>query len=140
MNCNCPQCGSRNTKAFSVLYRDGERVSRYTRHGWHTFRGRFGVHGSVTTGRTRSLTSQMASPPEPLISGLLRSGTVPFVLIIAAIVWGSTGFFVALVVLVILALLGGVIDSKTRERNLAHWQNTFRCGRCGMVFEVHRHE
>lgn len=140
MNCNCPQCGSHNTKAFSVLYRDGERISRYTRNGWHTFRGGFGVHSSVATGRTRTLTSQMAAPPVPLVSHLLRSGMVPFVLIIAAVVWGSTGFFVALVVLVILALLGAVIDAENHERNLAHWQNSFRCGRCGTVFEVEDRE
>lgn len=140
MNCDCPQCGSHNTKAFSVLYRDGERTSRYTRNGWYTTHGGFGVHSSVTNGRTKSLTAKMAAPPESIVTLLSRSGMIPFVLIIAAIAWGSTGFFVALVVMGILVWFGGVIDGKNHERNLAHWQNTFRCGRCGTVFEVEGHE
>ena len=136
MNCNCPQCKSRSTKAFSVLYRDGQRNSQYTRNGWHYSRRGYGVHGSVTTGQTRTLTSQMAAPPESIVSLLFGSGIVPFALLVPAIAWGSIGFFLGLMVVVILLWSGGSIDAKNHDQNLARWQNTFRCGRCGTVFEV----
>ena len=136
MNCDCPQCKSRSTKAFSVLYCDGQRNSQYTRKGWHSSRRGWGVHGSVTTGQTKTLTSQMAAPPESIVTLLSRSGIVPLALLVAAIAWGSIGFFVALVVVVVLLLYGGSIDVKSHDKNLARWQNRFRCGRCGTVFEV----
>lgn len=136
MNCDCPQCKSRSTKAFSVLYRDGQRNSQYTRKGWHYSRRGFGVHGSVTTGQTKTLTSQMAAPPESIVTLLCGSGVVPLALLVAAIAGGSIGFFIALVVAVVLLLFGGSIDAKNHERNLARWKSTFRCGRCGTVFEV----
>lgn len=129
IDCDCPHCGSRNTKALSVLHRDGTRKAVYRREGWFYYRRSFGLHSSRTRGRTQSLTAQLAAPPP---TGSLTAGGVAFVLFISAGLGGAIGFWIGLALLVLFAVFGS--DPKAQEQQLKKWQSTFRCGRCGTVF------
>lgn len=136
LDCDCPRCGSRNTKALSVLHRDGTRDTRYRRDGWFYFRRSIGVHSSITRGRSQSLTSQLAGPPLPAMTQFLSSGGVPLVLILGAILGGATGFSVGLAILVALAVAFGKRDAVPHDKNVREWSSTFRCNRCGAVFAI----
>jgi hypothetical protein len=52
-------------------------------------------------------------------------------LIIGALLGGTTGFWIAVAVLVLVAPCAGSGADACRE-----WSMTFRCGRCGTVFVV----
>ena len=131
IDCDCPHCGSRNTKAFSVIHCDGTRQADYRKDGWFYYRRSFGIHSSRTRGRSQSLTAQLAAPPAPQT---LTGGGVAAILFIGALLGGATGFYIALGVVVLLAVLGS--DTKSHVQALLQWQSTFRCGRCGTVFVV----
>jgi len=134
IDCDCPRCGSTNTKAFSVLHRDGAKDSRSRRDGWFYYRRSFGVHGSTTRGRSQSLTSQVTAPPVPSVTRFLQGGGVPVTLILGALVGGTPGFVVALVALIGIAISSGRADDRAQAQNFRQWESTFRCGRCGTVF------
>jgi hypothetical protein len=127
VDCDCPHCGSRNTKAFSVLHGDGTRVSKYNRDGLFYYRGSFGLHASTVRGQSQSITAQRAAPP----SAVLSPGLVVVFLIVGVLLGGTTGFWAAVTVLVLLAFCAGSGAGAYRE-----WSMTFRCGRCGTVFAV----
>lgn len=136
LDCDCPRCGSRRTKALSVLHRDGTRDARYRRDGWFYFRRSFGVDGSTTRGRSQTLTSQMASPPLPSTTRFLQGGGVPITLIVGGLLGGAVGLAIALAVLVWIAIASGRDDDRSQARRLKQWESTFRCGRCGTIFEI----
>jgi hypothetical protein len=127
IDCDCPHCGSRNTKALSVLHGDGTRTSKYRKDGVFYYRGSLGLHASTVRGQNQSLTAQRAAPP----SAALSPGLVVVFLIIGALLGGTTGFWVAVAVLVLLAVCASFDADAYRE-----WSMTFRCGRCGTVFAV----
>jgi len=127
INCDCPHCGSRNTKAFSVLHSDGTRVSKYNRDGLFYYRGSFGLHASTVRGQSQSLTAQRAAPP----SAALSPGLVVMLLIIGALLGGATGFWIAIGILVLLACFLGPGAEVCRQ-----WSKTFRCNRCGTIFAM----
>lgn len=136
IDCDCPRCGSRNTKAFSALHHDGARDAHYRRNGWFYFRRSFGVQGSTTRGRSQTLTSQIASPPVPTVTRFLQGGGVPLLLILGALAGGPTGFLVGLAVLVALAVAFGKQDLHPHDQRLREWSSSFRCNRCGTVFAI----
>jgi len=128
VDCDCPHCGSRNTKAFSVLYGDGTRRSDYRRDGLFYYRRSFGLHSSRVRGQSQTLTAQLAAPPGPPVG----VGLIFVLLIVGWALGGMTGFCIAGAVAVLLMVL--VSDAKSQESAL--WSSTFRCGRCGTVFAV----
>jgi hypothetical protein len=128
IDCDCPHCGSRNTKAFSVLHGDGTRTSRYRKDGLFYYRGSFGLNASTVRGQSQSLTAQRAAPP----SAALSPGLVVAFLVIGALLGGATGFWVAVAVSVLLAACAGAGEDAAH----GEWSMTFRCGRCGTVFAV----
>ena len=133
---DCPRCGSRNTKALSVLHGDGTKDARYRRNGWFYYRRSFGLHSSTTRGRSQSLTALHAAPPVPPSTQFLTEGGIPVTLILGAVLGGSAGFLVGLVLLVAIAVLGGRSDGRFHGQRTAAWSSTFRCGRCGTIFAV----
>jgi hypothetical protein len=128
IDCDCPHCGSRNTKAFSVLYRDGTRRSDSRRDGWFYYRRSFGFHSAQVRGQSQTLTARLAAPPGPPIG----VGLVFVLLIIGFALGGTTGFCIAAAVGTLLMVL--LSDAKSQDSGL--WSSTFRCGRCGTVFAV----
>jgi hypothetical protein len=136
LDCDCPRCGSRNTKALSVLHTDGARDSSYRRDGWFYFRRSFGVHRSTTRGRSQTLTSQMAAPPVPSVTRFLQGGGVPVTLLVGMFLGGAPGFYVALAALIWIAIASGRDADRSHARHLQDWASTFRCPRCGTVFAV----
>ena len=133
INADCPHCGSRNTKALPVIYQDGTRDSRSQRNGVFYYRRSLGLHTSTTRGRSQTLSAKLAEPPH---SGndFFRGAAVPVLLIIGGLMGGETGFFGALVLLVILAVIVGI--GSRHDPKSEQWESTFRCGRCGTVFAV----
>ena len=139
MNCDCPSCGSKNTKALCVLHQDGTRISASTRNGGGvTSGGRLGVFSSVTNGTSQSLTSLNAAPPVASFSQFLASGIVPLLLIASLVIWGGNAFLIALAVLSAAAILGAIVDARNHDKTMAKWENSFRCNRCGLIYEVDR--
>ena len=136
IDCDCPRCGSRNTKAFSVLHHDGTKDSAYRRQGWLYFRRSVGVYGSVTRGRAQTLTAQRATPPVPAATRFLRGAGVPVLLLAGTAIGGVPGFLFALALLIVVAVKAGNADAKQYGERLAEWSSTFRCNRCGTVFAV----
>ena len=136
IDCDCPRCGSRNTKALAVLHSDGTKDAHYRRNGWFYYRRSFGLHSSTTRGRTQSLIAQHAAPPVPTSTRFLVGGGVPVTLILGAMIGGSAGFLVGLGLLVAIAVIGGWSDGESHGQRTADWSSTFRCGRCGTVFAV----
>jgi hypothetical protein len=128
---DCPRCGSRNTKALTVIHGDGTRDTGSRRTGWFYYRRSFGVHSSSTRGRSESLTAQLAAPPVPPTTAFLTGGGVPLVLLGGVALGGAVGFWVGLAILVLIALAGS--DERSQQQ-LRQWSSTFRCGRCGTVF------
>jgi hypothetical protein len=129
IDCDCPRCGSRNTKALSVLYGNGTRRSRRRTSGWFHYRRSLGVHCSTTSGQSQTVTAELAAPPTAS-NGV---GLVFLVIIVAFAIGGVTGICVGFVVLV----LGAMADAGASSgRSFQDWRSTFRCGRCGHVFSV----
>lgn len=136
INCDCPRCASRNTKAFSVLHRDGVKDSLFRRAGWSYFFHTFGIYGSTTRGRSQTLTSQLAAPPVPSATRFLRGGGVLVVLLLGAALAGATGVGLALAALIWFAVTSGRNNDRLHGQRLQQWGSTFRCGRCGTVFAI----
>ena len=132
IDCDCPRCGSRNTKALAVLHQDGTRLSDYRRSGVFYYRT-VGIHASRTRGRSQTLTAQSAAPPN---NATLTPGVVVVVLIVGALVGGQIGFWVALGSLFAIAILPAFSAGRTTNARQHAWSSTFRCGRCGTVFAV----
>lgn len=133
LDCDCPRCGSRNTKALSVLYESGTRKSTYRKDGLFYYRGSVGLHASTTRGESQTLTAQHAAPPQPL---RFSAGAVAVFLFIGLLLGGETGFWVALTLFVALAILLGIGSGHAQQAAYSEWSSTFRCGRCGAVFAV----
>src|SRR5437870_4057592 len=99
IDCDCPRCGSRNTKAVSVLHQDGTRISESRRDGWFYYRS-FGVHSSRSRGRSQTLTAQRAAPP----AGVTLTPAIVVVVLIIGAMLGETGFWVAFGLLIAIAI------------------------------------
>ena len=133
LDCDCPRCGSKNTKALSVLYESGTRTSTYRKDGLFYYRGSVGLHASTTRGQSQTLSAQHAAPPQPLG---LSAGAVTVFLFIGLLLGGTTGFWIAVSVLVAFAIFIGIGSGTAQREAYAEWSSTFRCGRCGTVFAV----
>lgn len=136
INCDCPHCGSRNTKALSLLYCDGTKDQRWQSSAWFYYRRRFGVRSSIGRGRSQTLAAQLAAPPVPSSTRLLRGAGVPLALFAGAAVGGSVGLVLALACLIWFAVSSGEKEALSAQQRMRDWSSTFRCGRCGTVFAV----
>lgn len=131
IDCDCPRCGSKNTKAFSVLYANGMRQSTYRRDGLFYYRGSIGVHASTTRGQSQTLTSQQAAPPE---TARLSPGVAAIILFLGTLLGGTTGFWITLAALFAFMIFGDT--AKAQKDAYEDWSSTFRCNRCGTIFAV----
>ena len=103
LDCDCPRCGSRNTKALSVLYENGTRDSRYRRDGLFYYRRSVGLHTSSIRGRSQTVSAQIAAPPSG--NAFFTGACIPVSLIMGALVGGTTGFLLVLGVWILLAIV-----------------------------------
>jgi hypothetical protein len=136
VDCDCPRCGSTQTRALSVLHQNGVRVSESSTSGLFYYRRALGAHASRTQGRSQTLVSASAAPPVAPTTKFLTGGGVPVVLIVGLMVGGAPGFWVAFGLLVVIAVLGGKSDAKPQAAQQHLWSSSFRCNRCGTVFAV----
>jgi hypothetical protein len=132
LDCDCPRCGSKNTKALPLLYEGGTRTFTSRRNGLFYYRGSIGLHASNTRGESQTLTARRAAPPESLQFSV---GAVAIMLLIGLFVAGITGFWIAFSVLIALAVIVAV-GSKGDEEERKAWSSTFRCNQCATVFSV----
>lgn len=131
LDCDCPRCGSKNTKAFPVLHDNGTRTSIYRKSGLFYYRGSVGLHASTTRGVSQSLAAKRAAVPDSL---QLTPGIVAAILFVGLLVAGEIGFWLALLLLVAATILFAV--GGAHERTYREWSSTFRCNRCGTTFSV----
>jgi hypothetical protein len=129
INCDCPRCGSRNTKSLSVLYGDGTRKSTSRKDGLFYYRRSIGLHTSTTRGQSQTLSAANSAPPSSSIGT-----TAMLLIVVGAVVAGAAWYWIGFWIIVLLAVAGS--DAKDEEHRLREWQATFRCGRCGTVFAV----
>ena len=132
INCDCPRCGSRNTKAFPVLYQDGTRVFQYQRNGIFYYRRSFGMHSSSVRGQSQTVTAQRAAPPA---DGALSFGAALFLLALGFVIGGVAGCWIVAALLLALAVLAPLTPPRPQSQDDL-WSSTFRCNRCGNVFVV----
>ena len=133
LDCDCPRCGSRNTKAFPVLYENGTWNSAHRKHGLFYYRRSLGLHASTTSGQRQTVAARHAAPPASL---RFSSGGVAIVLFVAIAIAGEAGFWVALSLLIALAIGCGIGGGPSHSAAVREWSATFRCGRCGTIFAV----
>jgi hypothetical protein len=131
LDCDCPRCGSKNTKALPVVHENGTHTSTYRKSGLFYYQGSVGLHASTTRGVSQTVAARRAAVPDSL---QLTPAIVAVILFIGLLLGGEIGFSLALVVLVavtVLFALSGVHEQIYRE-----WSSTFRCNRCGTTFAV----
>jgi len=129
IDCDCPRCGSRNTKSLSVLYANGTRRSTSRRDGLFYYRRSVGLHSSTTRGESQTLAAKVSAPPKSSI------GTgVMLAIVVGAVIAGAPWYWIGFWTMVLLAV--AVSGGKDLERRLREWRATFRCGRCGTVFAI----
>jgi hypothetical protein len=136
LKCDCPRCGSKQTKALKVIYQDGTRQSVQRRQGWFAYRARLGFSGSVSQAKSQSLAAQFAAPRVPAVTQFLQSGIVTITLIACSFAWGAVGVIAAVAGLLILAVAGGWHGAEERALAMRRWAEQFRCGRCGEMFSA----
>jgi hypothetical protein len=129
INCDCPRCGSRNTKSLSVLYGNGTKRSTYRKDGLFYYRRSVGLHTSTTRGQSQTLSAENSAPPSSSIGTAVMLLTV-----VGAVFSGAAWYWIGFWIVVLLAV--AISDGKDQERCLREWRATFRCGRCGTVFAV----
>lgn len=135
IGCNCPRCGSRNTKALSVIHARGTRRQQWKTNGSHvgipSFS--FGFRRTRGWGESQTIAATNAAPPAAQSAAKLGAVT-PIILVVTALGWGLSAFLYALVGLLILAVVSGLVEGKSADRLHATWVSTFQCGRCGITF------
>ena len=133
VNCDCPVCGSRSTKALSVIHESGQRFGRSTRNSlWASLSGSIWAGRSITRSHSSSLLSDNAAPPAQLNWSVVSWPTILAVLIFEWPIW--------LIPLVIIgtAMIFGAINYDVSTTLEQHWRETFRCLRCGATFNPHK--
>lgn len=124
MRCNCPECGSSNTKARSVAYESGTRQSnRRGRYRSYFSRGKLayssGRYTSTTT--SQSLLAKRAAPVSTGAGGLL------LIVAVASLLMRSY----------MLALIAGGISFlliRAASASNANYASEWMCLRCGAIF------
>ena len=114
-----------------MLHDSGTRVSTYRKNGLFYYRGSVGLHASTTRGVSQTLMARRAAVPDAL---RLSPGIVAVILFIGLLLGGETGFWLALLALVVVTIAIAVGDA--HEQIYREWSSTFRCGRCGTIFAV----
>lgn len=130
VNCNCPVCGSRNTKSLPVIYESGQRFSRYTRNSlWGSSRGSIWAGHSSTEGHSSNLLSDNAGPP-----GQLPWTSLVWIMVIVVFFFNLSLWVIPVVIVGVAILIGGSGFYIQSGRALEDWYKTFRCMRCGTAF------
>jgi DNA-directed RNA polymerase subunit M/transcription elongation factor TFIIS len=121
MKCNCPKCGSKNTKTFPMIYKNGLSTYRGRSSGsgisLQSGSSRFFFMSSRTVGKRQSALSSAAAPPSNCSNFLL------LIALINAIInpwWlGVSGFAIVFYII--------AQPSSSDER----WEKSWMCLRCG---------
>lgn len=129
INCNCPVCGSRNTKSLAIIYESGQRFGKSTRNSIWMISGALGLGRSTTRSHWTSLLASNAAPP-----GKINWSYIGWPLIGVSIFMEWPIWIVPAVILPI-ALLYGASDIFLNAEDGTVWRNAFRCLRCGTTFE-----
>lgn len=130
VNCDCPVCGSRNTKSLPIIHESGLRHGQSTRNSlWASLSGSVWAGRSSTQSSSSTLLSDNATPPGPQSWGAIGVPTIlavfffgwpiwviPLVMISVAVIYGSSNLYVK------------------RVREIDTWHRSFRCLRCGETF------
>lgn len=129
-NCDCPACGSRNTKSLPVIYESGQRLGQSIRNSlWASLSGSVWAGRSSTQSHSSSMLSDNAAPPGPLPWAAVGLPTIIVVYLLKLPIW------VIPVVMVSVAILyGGSSLYVQRTKDLDAWRKSFRCLRCGTKF------
>jgi DNA-directed RNA polymerase subunit RPC12/RpoP len=134
---DCPRCGSGDVRTFPVIWEDG--TSRMSVGSAGYVAG--GIAVARTGGTSQTLASTSAAPPEEKSNSLV----VTFLVIGLLVAFGSfSGGNIALgVVGVFVAIVTGLIARENDQYNsnvfpalVQQWERTYRCNRCGNVFEA----
>lgn len=130
IKCNCPTCGSRNTKSLQVIYESGQRVGRSTRNSLYaSLSGSVWAGRSTTESHSSSLISAHAAPPAPLPWPVIG---IPLVVGVVVFHWP---IWVVPVVMFSIAILYGSSNAWAQRLKEANdWHKSFQCLRCGTVF------
>lgn len=129
VNCDCPVCGSKNTKSLPVIYESGQRFGRSTRNSlWASLSGSVWAGRSATRSHSSNLLSDNAAPPSQFSWSVVGWTTILAVFLFKWPVW-----VIPVVVLSVAFLYGASSISFTGSLE-QHWRETFRCLRCGATF------
>lgn len=131
--CNCPACGSRNTKSLKIIYESGQRTGRSRRRSvYGSFSGSLWAGFSTTESHSSSLIAAHAAPSASVVPFSWSSIGVP--LFIGVIFFDWPGWIIP-VVMFSLAILYGISDIYAQRLNTMNdWHKKFQCLRCGTVF------
>lgn len=145
---SCPRCGSEQVVSLSLIYESGTWESEGVALG-HSSRGRPTASLTFADGQTKA--SQRAAPPErqdvssPVAGAVIMAG-LGLLLFVAAepstndgtmvVVLIGTACVIGTVVSSIVASQRNTWNETTHPRLLAAWKRSYRCGRCGFVFEL----
>jgi hypothetical protein len=143
----CPGCGSPDVKKLSLVYEEGNSTVNLSTTGVGFSGGGLGVGVANSTGMSRSLLAQNATPPAK------RTNSVGcfFVMALMSLVFGVMAIIAggdALPAGIVFALLGAgvsylcfksqtTVDKWNREeypKLYHHWNTTFLCTRCSNRF------
>lgn len=131
INCNCPSCGSRNTKSLSIIFESGQRHGRATRNSlWASLSGAVLVGRSTTSSHSSSLLANSAAPPP----GQFPWPIIGWPLFIGVIFFKWSVWIIPMVMFGVAILYGGSEHYNLLQKERAIWQQTFRCLRCGKTF------
>lgn len=129
-NCDCPVCGSRNTKSLSIIHESGLRHGQSTRNSvWASLSGSVWAGRSSTESRSSSQLSDNAAPPGPQPWGAIGVPTILAVFIFQLPIW-----VIPLVMISVAVLYGSSNLYVRRVREIGIWHRSFRCLRCGETF------
>ena len=130
VDCDCPVCGSRNTKSLSIIHESGLRHGQSTRNSlWASLSGSVWAGRSSTESRSSSQLSDNAAPPGPQSWGAIGVPTILAVLFFQLPIW-----VIPLVMISIAVLYGSSSLYVRRVREIDIWHRSFRCLRCGETF------
>jgi hypothetical protein len=138
----CPKCASTDARSLSLIYREGLSITQaHSTETGTAFSGggmAVGSSSTVTHARSQTVLSKEAAPPAKKSFVVWCIGIVIF----GFMVLGSLGSF-GMSTIVFAGLTGGCVlmAKRAREFNttqhpalMAHWEKSFMCGRCGVVF------
>ena len=130
VNCDCPVCGSRNTKSLPIIHESGLRHGQSTRNSlWASLSGSVWAGRSSTKSRSSSQLSDNAAPPGPQSWGAVGVPTILAVIFFKLPIW-----VIPLVMISVAVLYGSSSLYVRRVREIDIWHRSFRCLRCGETF------